>query len=134
MRCSTACCLCVILLATVGCGGDAQKRYRVSGTVTYKGLLLKAGSIDFQPEVSGQGQPAGTEIKDGRFEFSSANGLLPGKYKVAISAVGGPAPNPSGDGPAPPRIKELPDVYNSRTKLRVEVTPGGPNEFPFDLQ
>jgi hypothetical protein len=106
----------------------------VTGTVTHKGIPLKVGSIDFRPEVDGQGQAAGTEIVDGKFEFPAADGLLPGKYKVAISAIGGPAPNPSADQPPPPRIRELPDIYNSRTRLRADVRPDGPNDFTFDLK
>jgi hypothetical protein len=123
----------VVVTALSGCG-DGSKGCRVTGTVTYRGVPLKVGSIDFRPEVEGQGQPAGTEIKDGKFAIPAAGGLRPGKYRVSVSAVGGPPPNPAGDKPAPPPIKELPAIYNSQTKLRAEVTPDGPNEFTFDLK
>jgi hypothetical protein len=122
-----------LVAALTGCG-DASKGYRVTGTVTWQGAPLKVGSIDFKPEIDGQGPQAGTEIKDGKFEFPAASGLRPGKYKVSVSAVGGPPPNPSGDKPAPPPIKEFPAIYNSQTKLRAEVTADGPNEFTFDLK
>lgn len=122
------------LFLLAGCGGDGgPKKYTVSGAVQYKGQPLAGGSIDFIPEDGDMAKQAGTSIKDGKYEFSGANGLQPGKYKVSISGgFSGEAPNPSGEekGGRPP-VVDIPERYNAKTTLRAEVTADGKNQFDF---
>lgn len=132
MRCTS--CILVVGLLGVGCGGGSgPQKYRVTGTVQYKGTPLAGGSIDFIPEEGDRTGTVSTEVKAGKFEFPKANGVPAGKYKVSITAgFSGPPPNPSGEDKGGPRIVELPERYNSRTTLRAEVTPTGANVFSFD--
>jgi hypothetical protein len=77
----------------LGCGPDdgIAKRYPVSGTVTYKGEPLKKGTINFVPEKQ-EDRAGGGVIEDGQIKnvgtVAPGDGLLPGKYKVSITAAG----------------------------------------------
>lgn len=130
--------LSAVVVATVGllsgCGSE-QKKYKVSGTVKYKGTPLASGSITFTPDGTG-GALGGATIKGGAFEMPAASGLQAGKYKVSISQ-----PDPKGaakEGDAPGASKDakelIPEQYNVKTELTAEVKSSGPNEFPFDLK
>jgi hypothetical protein len=123
--------LCVLSVA--GCGSSEPKKHAVSGTVTFKGVPLKVGSIEFRPEDKSSNTFAGTGIEDGNFQIPPSNGLLPGWYKVSISSLGGPAPPPDA-GPSAGQKEVVPAIYNSKTQLREEVKSGGPNVFRFDLK
>jgi hypothetical protein len=74
------------LLAT-GCGDDSglDRRYAVSGKVTYKGAPVKTGAISFVP--SGDGRGAAGRIEDGYYTLTTldpGDGAIPGKYKVTV--------------------------------------------------
>jgi len=121
------------VLALVGCGNSEPGRYAVSGTVSFKGVPLKVGSIEFRPEAASSSTFAGAEITEGSYEIPASNGLVPGWYLVAISSRGGGLP-PSMHGPPAKGPKEvIPEKYRTKTTLRVEVKAKGPNVFPFDL-
>jgi len=121
-----------------GCGDSAPKRYKVSGTVKYKGTPIPLGMITFLTEDAGA-SAGGAEIKDGMYEIPAVSGLAAGKYKVSVSFPDqkGAAPAPKeGEAPGASReVKELlPAKYNRETELRAEVKAGEPNEFSFDLK
>jgi hypothetical protein len=76
----------------VGCGGDdsgLNTRYKVSGTVKYKGQPVPKGSIVFEPTnpPMPQGRVANGTIENGSYSLTTAtqnDGALPGEYKVII--------------------------------------------------
>jgi hypothetical protein len=74
-----------------GCGGGdgLGKRVPITGKVTYNGQPVKKGQISFVPEAS-DGHAATAQIVNGEIKEASTleanDGILPGKYKVAISA------------------------------------------------
>jgi hypothetical protein len=79
------------IVVILGCGDDTglARRYPVSGTVKYKGELLKKGQIAFQP--ANPPMPAGRQaegfIENGSYTLTTAtqgDGALPGEYKVII--------------------------------------------------
>jgi hypothetical protein len=79
-------CICL-----AGCAKQPQ-RVHVSGTVLIDGKPLTRGSIRFFPE---KGRPVSSEImSDGSYELSESSisapsrdsGVLPGRYRVAVSA------------------------------------------------
>lgn len=72
----------IILLG--GCGHSG--RQEVGGTVTLNGAPLEKGYIAFQPKPGTASPSAGGEIVGGKFLVSSAKGLLPGKFRVEITA------------------------------------------------
>jgi hypothetical protein len=78
------------LVLVLGCGDDSglATRYKVSGTVTYKGQPVEKGLINFVP-TSGDGRAASGNIKNGSYYLTTAtdgDGALPGSYKVTVSS------------------------------------------------
>lgn len=123
---------------TAGCGNSGPKRYKVTGSVTYKGNPIPSGTVTFTPEDASLGVLGGSAVNGGQFEIPQTNGLVAGKYKVSFSYPDpkGPPPPKEGDPPGESRaVKELlPAKYSGETELRAEVTADGPNNFPFDLK
>lgn len=77
-------------VVVLGCGDGSglPPRYRVSGTVTHNGELLKRGAINFTPS-GGNGRAAGGTIVDGHYSLTTQDpddGALPGDYKVSVIA------------------------------------------------
>jgi hypothetical protein len=90
--CATLTALAFGLIA--GCSDDTglEKRYPVSGTVTYKDQPLQAGQIAFIPAAPNDTKlrPANGTIVDGRYTLTTAaagDGAFPGKYKVSVSSL-----------------------------------------------
>src|SRR4051794_15792650 len=78
------------LVLIAGCSDDTgiAKRYRVSGTVTYKGEAVPKGNISFIPTTP-NGREATGAIANGKFTLTTAtpdDGALPGSYKVTVIA------------------------------------------------
>jgi hypothetical protein len=79
-------------VVVLGCGGDdsgLQSRYKVSGTVTYKGQPVPKGSIVFEPTNPPMpaGRVANGSIANGSYSLTTStpnDGALPGEYKVII--------------------------------------------------
>ena len=132
-RCSVA----FVVLAVAWLAGcdSAPKKYKVSGTVTYKGKPIENGMITFRGDQAGSG--AGGAIINGKYDIPAEGGLLPGNYKVSINYPDPKAPQPKpGEPPGPEAVtpKEmLPNEYNAATKLTAEIKPQD-NKVDFDLK
>lgn len=120
----------------VGCGGvsDAPVTYPVSGTVTFDGEPLAEGSIIFR-DVDGKATTAAGKIENGEFSFDSVGGkkdvVITASREVPGKMVEGGAPGE----PAVPAIEQyLPEIYNTKTTLKADVTDSGANEFTFELK
>jgi hypothetical protein len=124
-----------------GCaGGDELPRESVWGTVTLDNQPLATGVIQFSPADKAAGaalNSAGGQITDGKFSISREQGLVPGKYSVAINAASKTErtkPAQVGAGKMSDLAKELiPAEYNSATTLTADVKKGGGNDFTFTL-
>jgi hypothetical protein len=122
-------------LALSGCD-RGPTRIPVRGVVTYKGSKLADGWITFVPADADKGTQEAARITDGKYELPIANGLMPGSYRVAITATEpSPAPTPGAPPGAPKRGKEvLPDEYNRDSNLAIEVPATGQRDFDFELK
>lgn len=128
-----------------GCGSaDPLGRVPVSGTVQWQGAPLKQGAIRFEPfdiKPGDKRTAAGATIREGKYSLSSAEGVPPGKYSVSITATEDtPAATSTDPVEAMSQVGKqavpkqlIPERYNRRTELVIEVTAKGPNSFPFDL-
>jgi hypothetical protein len=132
-----------VILAAIfsagGCGDDAGGRQAVSGTVTLKGKPVEVGMLEFRPAAgTSEGVTytrSGAVIADGKFQIPKEKGLVPGRYKVSISApdkhhkLGGDEL----PGPTSSRTSKdlIPPEYNLKSKLEVDVKKDGPNTFDF---
>ena len=126
----------LMLLPIGGCNrGKDFDLQAVSGKVTLDSRPLDNGAIRFSP-ADKQGLLSGSAIAAGEYHIPREKGLPPGKYTVQISSgLEGSASRPAGPpGDAPPPLKErIPEKYNSKSQLGVEVKSGGGNTFDFDL-
>lgn len=138
----------VAIAAVFGCaGGDGLPRQALSGKVTLDGQPLDSATISFQPTAgSGEVTSAAAEVLAGAFSISAADGLIPGKYRVSVSAKRDVAAKPTAkkkqidnvtgelvDPPADAAVTQetIPAKFNAQTELTADVTAGGPNEFTF---
>jgi hypothetical protein len=132
----------------VGCGEDNPLgRKAISGKVTLDGTPLDHGSVSFQPQQTpGAANTAavntGAVIEKGQYSIPADQGLLPGTYRVAISspeqaAIDTTDPNEAmkqaATGAAPPK-ERVPEKYNAKSALTIEVKSDGPGTFDFDLK
>jgi hypothetical protein len=120
-----------------GCGPDYGDRQEVSGTISLKGVPLKQGVIEFLPIGSDGATKGGAVIADGKYQIPRASGLVPGKYRVLISAPDAMSPINSDQPPGPSGnyvAKDLlPPEYNTKSKQEIEVKKPGPNVFDFPI-
>src|SRR5215510_5747122 len=93
--CVSAICL---VLSFLGCAPDTGGRVPVKGKVILKGTPLKEGSIRFTPKTPGGPESdGGAQILNGEY----TENLIPGTYKVILTAGDGRTPA-SGDEPPGP--------------------------------
>ena len=113
-----------------------DQRVAVRGTVTLNGQPLAEGSIALRPVPGTRGPTAGASIKDGKYSITSQRGPFAGEFRVEILAT-----RKTGrkvlDNLTGLRVDEyeqyLPQRYNSKSVLTVEVIAGAQNQFDFEL-
>jgi hypothetical protein len=109
----------MVFLVLVGCGGEPV----ASGTVKVDGQPLEEGNISFFP-VDGKSTTAGGPIKGGQYTVNVPTGTM----KVVISKakiVGYKKLYNTPDAKQYPVTAEaLPDRYNEKSELRLDVKPG----------
>lgn len=107
---------CLLSLASVGCGRTGPRAVPVQGTVTFGGgAWPKPGVLYFTAESSSLSQhPATGEFDlDGALTvttFKKGDGLLPGKYRIAVECWEVP---PQMGSPPTPAKSYVPARYNS---------------------
>jgi hypothetical protein len=129
-----------LLLCLGGCSDDLGDRLAVNGAVTLKGQPLDQGSIEFipldQPAAGEAETKSGAPIEQGQYEIPRAHGLVPGKYRVRITAGTGTPPLAPGElpGPSAASSKErIPAKYNVKSDIEATVTSSGPNTFNYEI-
>ena len=141
-----------LLLTVAGCSANNEIDYgkvklvSVSGTVTLDGQPLGGAVISFDDPTTGNFSFARTNSSGSyTLQFdSSVDGVTPGKKTVQISTVrnilglrgeeGVEEGEASTEGQKSEAKKEqVPECYNKKTKLEVEVTPDK-TTFNFDLK
>lgn len=120
----------VLLVSASGCGARGPTGHPVAGSVKLDGALVERGLVRLSP--AGKGAPVGGEIKSGRYELVAPAG----EYRVEITAPRVVGRRKAYDTPDSPEVdvteEGIPDHYNAKTELRIEVKPG-PNSRDFDL-
>ncbi len=92
-------CYAVLFLTVQGCGEKGPARYELSGTITYRGNPVPAGTITFEPKdiVVNSTTIGEAEIKDGQYRTLPDKGVVGGAHRVFVSGYNG-IPEP-GSGP-----------------------------------
>jgi hypothetical protein len=105
-----------------GCGGGpvaTPTTLPVKGVVTYKGVPVKTGRVQFEPDggrdAYGDIQPDGTYTLT---TYTKDDGAIPGTHRVAVTGLG----------------KTVPLKYQSvsSSKIEVEVSEGK-TDYPINL-
>lgn len=129
MRTSLAFGCALVLLASgmAGCNRGPD-RTAVNGAVTYKGQPVSGALITFRPVAGTDGPSAVTPIVDGRYDFSSGNGPIVGKYDVVIrvtdESAGHVGPQKKAAKSTAPAAVDKPPVGSAWMLLEVEIPPG----------
>ena len=122
-----------------GCGPNYGGRQEIKGTIKLKGTPLDQGQITFMPISGDNATKEGAGITNGEYKIDRAHGLLPGKYRVSITAGDGKTRADAPDEPPGPTganiisKDRIPPDYNTNSKQEVDVTEKGPNVFNFDI-
>jgi hypothetical protein len=126
----------LLLVFVSGCGPADDGRRSVSGTITFQGKPLDRGNIMFVPP-DGLGSQTGAVIANGTYEIPPEQGLLPGRYKVAISSADGDVPADPNTPPGPSgnftSVDRIPKEYNTESKLEAEVKDQAQNVIDFTI-
>ena len=135
VRCTGTVLTALMLCLLCGCsgGGDKTGRMSISGTVTYKGEPVSAGSIEFVPHP-GVNTASGGVITNGRFSIPADKGLEAGNYTIKISWIEAPpAVDEPGGLPGKDPVEKIPAKYNTKSTLTREIKQGQPDmEFKLD--
>lgn len=121
-------CLVLAMVLLVGCQGGKPKA-TVKGKVTYKGVAVTTGSVNFFLPSKGAGVSANLDA-NGQFVFTEP--VEPGSYKVFVQ--------PPVLEPLPPGSKSKREPYNippkfqdaTQTPISKEVK-AGDNDIPVEL-
>jgi hypothetical protein len=137
----TLCGLALAGLTFCGCSQKDAGRVEVNGTVKLGGNPLKEGTITFEA-LDGQATGTTVVIHDGTYLVPREGGLLPGKYRIRISAGDGKTPVNQVDPDHPPGptgttnivSKDLvPADWNVDSKQERTVSKDNPNRIEFDI-
>jgi hypothetical protein len=121
--------LTLLLLSAAGCGRPGPARYKVAGTVQWKGEPVEKGDIIFEP-LEAETHPAAAKIVGGKYELR----LGAGKMKVQIFASRELPGKINKDMNAPVLEHYIPPQFNRQTTLEAEVMPNDDNKLSFDLK
>ena len=128
-------CLATLLMLLCGCGGSG--RLALQGTVTLDEEPIEKGVIQFVPLPGTKGPSAGGTITNGAYLVIAENGVLPGRFRVEITAsqaTGRQLVDRSSAERIAERTNYVPARYNVSSELTSTVTVDGPNRFDFSLQ
>jgi hypothetical protein len=133
-------CGCLLLTAALfGCSRQeypGEKRYPLSGRVTYDGQPIDLGSISFLPTDEGKQRVSGGYIENGAYSVMEAQGANAGKYRVEIrwqKTTGKTIKDRHSEDMTEQRVEGLPAKYHQDSQLTAEVS-AKQTKFDFDLK
>jgi hypothetical protein len=111
--------------------GERLERTVVSGRITYQGEAVKKGAIRFVPASGTEATVCNADVVDGQYAITGRGGVPVGKYKVEIVAFrltkNAPPDHkmaPGARGGDPFAEQYIPEKYNSKTTLDLDVSAG----------
>jgi hypothetical protein len=129
-------CLGIVL---AGCGGreyTGAPRFPLSGTITYDGVAVDAGTISFLPMSGDHQRVTGGVITDGAYAIPEAKGANEGKYRVEIrwaKRTGKQYHDRELNMMVDERKEGLPPRFHKQSELTVEVS-ATQTTFDFGLK
>ncbi|WP_233215799.1 hypothetical protein [Rhodopirellula bahusiensis] len=123
--------LTALSLTFAGCSGGSDLDLQpVTGTVTFDGKLIENGRIQFR-SVSGGRRSFSAAIEAGEYAMETATGPMTVEVR-ASRLIEGKFDTSNPDELTPKGEMYIPQKYNSRTELTVDVPSGG-DTLDFDL-
>jgi len=115
----------LLLAMVVSCGKAGVPRYELSGTVTYQGKPVPAGSIRFEPvgTTLNNSTIGDADIKDGKYSTLLDRGIIGGRQRVFVYGFNGipePGSGPEGAAIFGSHIVEI-DLPDEASKLDIQV-------------
>jgi hypothetical protein len=129
----------MFLCATFGgCGGqyNGDRRYPLSGNVTYDGQPIDLGTISFLPAAGDKQRVSGGMIENGAFSIPEETGANQGKYRVEIrwaKKTGKQFLDPDTQTMVDRRDEGLPPRFHNKSTLTADVS-AEQTRFDFDLK
>ncbi len=122
--------LVAVLVACVGCGGGRKQPASVAikGTVLLDKTPLPDGEVTFL--TPGE---AATIFPVQKGAFSGTAFLGKNRVEIRSFKTAPRSPNALSTDDPNAKVNFIPDRYNGLSKLEVEVTAAGPNEFSFKV-
>jgi len=113
--------------------------YSLQGRICLRGRPLPKGTIHFIPVESEHNKNAGGTIVNGDYVVPKQYGLAPGKYQVQVSSLRyqevARMLEAQRDGEEVVEIKEeVPDRYNAKSEIYIDLTKGDVLEMDLDLK
>jgi hypothetical protein len=99
-RASTPFAICIATFILAGCGDtDGLKRYRVTGTIKFKGSPIPQGFIQFNPDTDqgNRGPGGGASIVNGKYDAPRSKGIVGGAYIIRITGSDGVSTKENGE-------------------------------------
>lgn len=109
------------------------------GSVRLEGRPLAKGTVHFIPIESVYNRSAAGTIANGEYVVPQEFGLAPGKYQVQVSSIRAEEitraleSQLNGEEAAELR-EEVPDRYNAKSEIYLDLTEGGVLEMDLDLK
>lgn len=123
-------------LSLCGCGSGDQgpRRAKLFGTVELDGEQLSNGKLLLLPLESGAGQPSGADVVNGKYVVINKGGVIPGKYRVEITALRELPDVAPPDGVDVATEQYIPEKFNGKSELTLTVAEGATSmEHNFKL-
>lgn len=116
-----------------------ENLYPLHGSVRLDGRPLTKGMIQFFPVESDHNRGGGGEIINGDYVIPDQFGLPRGKYQVYVSSLRGAelaqVVEARLNGEEPSELKEeVPERYNAKSEIYIDLTKGNLLEVDFDLK
>ena len=77
-----------LVMGALGCSSE-ERRYRLSGNVTYKGQPVVEGYVVMEPDAAkgGKGGPGRAKIVDGKYDTAAEDGvgILGGPHRIMLT-------------------------------------------------
>ena len=124
-----------------GCSQQGLERVTLNGTVSYRGEPVEEGEIRLIPSKETKGPMSGARIMQGKYVVDAKGGVPVGKYRVKITAnrvhpdyrdLAESPPPKAYEGEWPPKQQYLPEKYNTKTRLEINV-PSGSGKMTRDF-
>lgn len=132
-------CLFLLCVTLVGCGGrkySGDRRFPLTGKVTYDGQPIDYGAISFLPVSGGKQRVSGGTIVDGTYSVPEEAGANQGSYRVEIhwaKKTGKQFRDPDTQEMMDKRDEGLPPRFHSKSTLTAEVS-AAQTTFDFHLK